>query len=42
MLTNKADHQLTSKLGELDEISSEEDVSEETVHKYVVLPFTPL
>jgi hypothetical protein len=40
MLTNEADRWLTSELGELDGISPEEDVSEETVREYVVVPFT--
>ena len=40
MLTYEADRRLTSELDELDEIPSEEEVSEETVREYVVLPST--
>ena len=42
MLTNEADRRLTSELGELDGIPPEEDVSEEAVREYVIMPSTPL
>ncbi len=42
MLTDKANHQLTSELEELDGIPREKDVSGEIVHEYVVILSIPL
>lgn len=40
MLIDEADRRLTSELGELDGTPLEEDVSEETLREYVVMPST--